>query len=77
MTETLLLKDLCDNDWRKYFDMMQEVRRKYYPGTYNPDYTPMEMKNEWFTYYDAYKGKSFEQYAIFDSDIPGGWGALI
>jgi RimJ/RimL family protein N-acetyltransferase len=77
MTETLLLKDLCDNDWQKYFDMMQEVRRKYYPGTYNPDYTPMEMKNEWFTYYDAYKGKSFEQYAIFNDKVPEGWVGFI
>jgi GNAT superfamily N-acetyltransferase len=33
----------------------------------------MELKNEWFTYYDAYKGKSFEQYAIIENDVPKGW----
>jgi RimJ/RimL family protein N-acetyltransferase len=73
ITETLLLKDLGDSDWQKYFDMMQEVRRKYYPGDYNPENTPGEMKNEWFTYYEAYKAKSFEQFAIFVDLVPRGW----
>lgn len=71
--ETIRLNELPLEGWQKYFQMMQEVRRKYYRDVYNPDSTAEEMNREWFKYFMAYKGKSFEQYAIFVNDVPRGW----
>lgn len=71
--ETIRLDELPSEGWQKYFHMMQKVRRKYYRDIYNPDNTAEEMNREWFKYFMAYKGKSFEQYAIFVNDVPRGW----
>lgn len=73
MTEAILLTELSNDQWQKYFVMIQSVRRKYYKDIYNPDYTAQELKNDWFKYFDAYNGKSFEQYAISDNGVPEGW----
>ncbi len=71
--ETIKLNELSAEEWQKYFAMMQGVRRKYYPEIFKPDQTAAEMSKEWFKYYKAYKGKSFEQHAIFCDDVPFGW----
>ncbi len=78
MVETISLTELSNDLWQKYFVMIQEVRRKYYPVTYNPDNTPAKLKDEWYKYYDAYREKSFEQYAIFRNNAAEGWvGTLL
>ncbi|HMT11247.1 MAG TPA: hypothetical protein PKA39_06445 [Ignavibacteria bacterium] len=78
MYKTALLNEMEDDQWQKYFVMIQEVRRKYYPVTYNPDNTPAKLKDEWYKYYDAYREKSFEQYAIFRNNAAEGWvGTLL
>ncbi len=71
--KTESLKSFSEEQWQKYSDMMQEVRRKYYPGTYDPDHTAKDTKDMWFTYYETYKPKLFEQHAIFSDDVPVGW----
>ena len=71
--KTILLKNFEADDWQIYFAMIQEVRRKYYPVTYNPDNTPAKLKDEWYKYYDAYREKSFEQYGIFEDSIAKAW----
>lgn len=76
--ETILLNELSGELWQKYFAMIQDVRRKYYPDIYKPAYTAEEMKKDWFKYYEAYAGKAFEQHAIFCGKVPEGWvGALL
>ncbi|HWA05636.1 MAG TPA: hypothetical protein VG961_03740, partial [Ignavibacteria bacterium] len=71
--ETIRLNELPPDIWQKYYEMIQQVRRKYYPEIFNPYQTAAEMSREWFKYYEAYKGKSFEQHAIFCDDVPVGW----
>lgn len=71
--ETIRLNELPPDMWQKYYEMIQQVRMKYYPEIFNPDQTAVEMSKEWFKYYEAYKGKSFEQHAIFCDDVPVGW----
>lgn len=71
--ETIRLDELPQDLWQKYFEMIQQVRRKYYPEIFKPDQTAAEMYKEWFKYFMAYKSKSFEQYAIFVYDVPCGW----
>ncbi len=73
MDRTVLLNEMNDNEWQKYFAMIQNVRRKYYPEIFNPAYTAEEVRNDWFKYYEAYKDRSFEQYAIFFDGAAKGW----
>jgi len=78
MDKTVLLNEMNDNEWQEYFVMIQDVRRKYYRNIYNPAYTAEELKKDWFKYYEAYKGESFEQYAIFRNNAAEGWvGTLL
>jgi len=37
MTKTILLNELSADEWQRYFEMIQGVRRKHYPDIYKPD----------------------------------------
>lgn len=73
MIRTILLNELSAHQWQLYSGMIQQIRMKYYRNSYNPPDSASDIKNEWFKYFEAYKGKSFEQYAVFIDDVPQGW----
>lgn len=73
MTEAILLTELSKEQWQKYFAMIQNVRRKFYPEIYDPAYTAEALKKDWYKYYEAYKERSFEQCAIISDNAPEGW----
>lgn len=75
--KTVSLINFTDEQWQKYSGMMQEIRRKFYPASYNPDSTAKETKDTWYIYYEAYKTKLFQQHAILNNDVPKGWVGLI
>jgi len=73
MIKTILLNELSTEELKSHFDMVQRVRKKFNPESFDPDETTEDWKKEWYKFYEAYKSKSFEQYSIFFDEVSIGW----
>ncbi|HAX48906.1 MAG TPA: GNAT family N-acetyltransferase [Ignavibacteria bacterium] len=73
MVKTILLNEFSTEELKSHFDMVQRIQNKFNPESFDPDETPEDWKKEWYKFYEAYKGKSFEQYSIFFDGVSVGW----
>jgi len=76
MPQFIQLINFSEKQWLMYFEMIQKLRSRHYPEIYDPAQTAEQFKNEWLKYYEAYRTRSFEQWAFFDESKPAGWAGF-
>lgn len=57
--------------WQKYFDLCQEISRKYYKGGYKPDKTPEEFRESFRV--NSHNLSVHEDYLVFEKGMPAAW----
>ena len=72
--DEIKIKFVADSDkilWQQYFDLCQEISRKYYKKGYEPDKTPEEFR-------ESIRGNSYnlsvrEDFVVFEKGEPIAW----
>ena len=65
--ETISITELTDTQWQQYFEMTQELSRRYYPEFYDTTRTVKEVKDEIRNDHVIMQKYNRESYLLYDN----------
>jgi GNAT superfamily N-acetyltransferase len=71
MFEIINSRNFSDELWERYFDLYQEIHKKYYLNRYNPAYTSSELRSDIAN--KTVNDEGYEIFFILDNDKPVAW----
>jgi hypothetical protein len=71
--ESISIKDFTDKNWQQFFELSQEIDRKYFLENYKPELTWEECKNNNLKHLEAYKTALYDEYLLLENGSPVAW----